>query len=234
MNDPNNKTNIPLGLNMNDFMPGGANSGGGESAGQQYKQPAEKVPESKDPPIIDDIYKMAPNFKLLISTRIKNLSNVSDIWDNAKNKIDTFEYLNNSKDLGIINDVVNFSFIKTELKFMDMRSKEIAIIFPSVIAMCSSKYDMYFKNGILAAWKILQYLGNVIVSAKQSQLLNPGAIDIAKEDKIRVYDTIINYFQQLMGLDNLQSHLVGRPIEGLDLQRFLSELNYFFKKCRGG
>ena len=232
MNDPNGRTNMPLGLDMNEFMPRG--NGGGPAAANNYAQPSVKVPESKDPPIIDDIFKNAPNFKLLMSTRIKNLSNVSDIWDNAKNKIDTFEYLNNSKDLGIINDVVNFSFIKTELKYMDMRSKEIAVLFPSIIAMCSSKYDMYFKNGILTAWKILQYLGSVIVSAKQSQLLNPGAIDIAKEDKIKVYDIIIRYFQEIMSLDNLQLHLSTKPIEGLDLQRFLSELNYFFKKCRGG
>ena len=231
MKDLNNKTNIPLGLNINDFMPGGGNQA--SSSCEQYIPSKEKVPESKDPPIIDDIYKMGPNYKLLISTLIKNLSNVSYIWDNAKNKIDTFEYLNNSKDLGLINDVINFSFIKTELKYMDMRSKEIAIIFPSIVGMCSSKYDIYFKNQILAAWKILQYLGNVIINAKQSQLLNTGATDIAKEDKIKIYDININYFQQIIGLDNLQLHLSAKPIEGLDLQRILSELNYFFKKSRG-
>ena len=232
MSDPNNKTNIPLGLNINDFMPGGNNDAPVKKV--ENVQPSVIIPESKDPPIINDIFKNASNFKLLLSTRIKNLSNVSDIWDNAKNKIDTFEFLNTNKDLGIINDVLNFSFIKTELKYMDMRSKEIVVIFPSIIAMCSSKYDIYFKNGILTAWKILQYLGSVIISAKQSQYLNPGAIDIAKEDKIRIYDNIIDYFQQIMSLDNLQNHLSAKPLEGLDLQRFLSELNYFFKKCKGG
>ena len=55
---------------------------------------------------------------------LKNL-NISDIWENAKNKSDSFEYINDLNDLGIINDVINFSFIKTELKYMDIRSKEI-------------------------------------------------------------------------------------------------------------
>ena len=46
---------------------------------------------------------------------------------------------------GIINDIVNFSFIKTELKFMDVRSKEIVVLFPAILKMCKSKYDWYFN-----------------------------------------------------------------------------------------
>jgi hypothetical protein len=226
MSDPNNKTNIPMGLDMNDFMPGGPSSNNKGPSGN-------KVPESKDPQIINDVLKNAPNFKLLMSTRVKNLNNISGIWDNAKNKTDSFEYINDLNDLGIINDVINFAFIKTELKYMDVRSKEILILFPAIIKMCKSKYDWYFKNGILTAWKILQYLGSVIIQAKQSQLLNPNNIDIAKEDKIKVYDNIIEYFQEIIQLDNFQSHLVSKSIEGLDLDRFISELNYFLRKCKG-
>jgi hypothetical protein len=218
MSDNNNKSNIPLGLNMNDFMP---NSSGNS------------IPESNDPKIINDVMKNAPNFKLLMSTRIKNLNNISEIWDNARNKTDSFDYINELGDLGVINDVLNFAFIKTELKYMDVRSKEIVILFPAIIKMCNSKYDWYFKNGILSAWKILNYLGSVIIQAKQSQLLNPGKIDISKEDKIKVYDKIIYYFQEIIKLDNFESHLISKNIDGLDLDRFISELNYFFRKCQG-
>ena len=218
MSDNNNKSNIPLGLNMNDFMP---NSSGNS------------IPESNDPKIINDVMKNAPNFKLLMSTRIKNLNNISEIWDNARNKTDSFDYINELGDLGVINDVLNFAFIKTELKYMDVRSKEIVILFPAILKMCNSKYDWYFKNGILSAWKILNYLGSVIIQAKQSQLLNPGKIDISKEDKIKVYDKIIYYFQEIIKLDNFESHLISKNIDGLDLDRFISELNYFFRKCQG-
>lgn len=231
MNDPNNRTNIPLGLDFQDFMPGANEPNQPKKDSAKVKR--EKVPESNDPKIIEDILKSAPNFKLLITTRIKNLTGVSNIWDNAKNKVETFEYLNESKDLGIINDVVNFGFNKTPLKYMDMRSKEIVVIFPSIISMCSSKYDMYFKNGILAAWKILTYLDGVIVKAKQAQYLNPGGIDLALEDKIRIYDNIIEYFHQIIELENIKKHLDGRPLDGLDLTKFIAELTYFLKKCRG-
>ena len=227
MSDPNQRTNLPIGLDMNDFMPGGGPSKG------NVPPSGNKVPESKDPKIIDDVFRNAPNFKLLMSTRVKNLNNISEIWDNARNKSDSFEYINDLNDLGIINDIINFAFIKTELKYMDVRSKEILILFPSIIKMVRSKYDWYFKNGILTAWKILKYLGSVIIQAKQSQLLNPGMIDISKEEKLKVYDNIIEYFQEIIQLDNFQNHLVSKNIEGLDLDGFLSELNYFLRKCRG-
>ena len=111
MSDNNNKRNIPLGLNMNDFMP---NSSGNS------------IPESNDPKIINDVMKNAPNFKLLMSTRIKNLNNISEIWDNARNKTDSFDYINELGDLGVINDVLNFAFIKTELPITDTIVLEIA------------------------------------------------------------------------------------------------------------
>ena len=226
MSDPNQKTNLPLGIDMNDFMPGAPSS-------KNNTPSFNKVPESNDPKIIEDVFKNAPNFKLLMSTRVKNLNNISEIWDNAKNKSESFEYINDLGDSGVINDILNFALIKTELKYMDVRSKEILVLFPSIIKMCKSKYEWYFKNGILAAWKILKYLGNVIIQAKQSQILNPGIIDISKEEKIKVYDNIIEYFQEIIQLDNFQSHLVSKSIDDLDLDGFISELNYFLRKCRG-
>ena len=220
MSDVNNRTNIPLGLNMNDFMPSSGSS-------------SSSIPESNDPQIINNVMKNAPNFKLLMSTRIRNLNNISDIWDNAKNKIESFEYINDLGDLGVINDILNFALIKTETKYMDVRSKEIVVLFPSIIKMCKSKYDWYFKNGILSAWKILNYLGSVIIQAKQAYLLNPGMRDVSREEKMKVYDKIIGYFQDIIELENFENHLESKKIEGLDLERFITEVNYFFKKCQG-
>ena len=220
MSDDNNRTNIPLGLNMNDFMPSSGSS-------------SSSIPESNDPQIINNVMKNAPNFKLLMSTRTRNLNNISDIWDNAKNKTESFEYINDLGDLGVINDILNFALIKTETKYMDVRSKEIVVLFPSIIKMCKSKYDWYFKNGILSAWKILNYLGSVIIQAKQAYLLNPGMRDVSREEKMKVYDKIIGYFQDIIELENFENHLESKKIEGLDLERFITEVNYFFKKCQG-
>ena len=80
---------------------------------------------------------------------------------------------------------------------MDVRSKEIVLLFPILIKMITSKYDIYFKNGILASWKILQYLNRVIIDAKKSQYFNPRNIDLEREAKIKVYDKIIDYYKQI-------------------------------------
>ena len=56
----------------------------------------DKKEEQKEnhPELINDVMRNAPNFKLLMSTRIKNLNNISEIWDNARNKTDSFDYIN--------------------------------------------------------------------------------------------------------------------------------------------
>ena len=64
MSDNNNKTNIPIGLNMNDFIP---NSNSNSNVPNNNS-----IPESNDPQIINSVMKNAPNFKLIMSTRIKN------------------------------------------------------------------------------------------------------------------------------------------------------------------
>ena len=175
MDDKNRKTNIPLGLNIEDFMPVSpmnhlpkeilTPSIRNESPEKQKNI----IPFDKDNKIIEGIFKDAPNYKVIINKRIKNLINIDKIWNDGRNKKETFELLLEIEDMDVINDIINFYFIKTELKHMDVRSKEIVIIFPVLIKMITSKYDIYFKNGILASWKILQYLKRVIIETKQNQ-----------------------------------------------------------------
>ena len=165
------------------------------------------IPFENDNKIIEGIFKNAPNYKILIHKRIKKLVNIEKIWKDGKNKKETFEYLLNEEDQDVINDVINFYFIKTELKYMDVRSKEIVLLFPVLIKMISSKYDIYFKNGILASWKILQYLNRVIIEAKKSQNLNPRDIDLEREAKIKIYDEIIDYYIKIKNLDNIGKYL---------------------------
>ena len=68
---------------------------------------------------------------------------------------------------------------------------------------------------------------------KQAYLLNPGMRDVSREEKMKVYDKIIGYFQDIIELENFENHLESKKIEGLDLERFITEVNYFFKKCQG-
>ena len=234
MNDNYKKTNIPLGLNIEDFMPK-KHSSLEESTAPNESELEEKIiiPFDNDDKIIEGIFKNAPNYKLIMNKRIKKLFNIEQIWNDGKNKKETFEYLLQIDDQDVINDIINFCFIKTELKYMDVRSKEIVLIFPVLIKMISSKYDIYFKNGILACWKILKYLNRVIIEAKKSLYINQRNIDLEKERKIKIYDEIINYYKQIKNLDNIGKYLNKDSYKvGFNLADFIIDLDNFLRECQ--
>ena len=226
------KTNTSLGLNIEDFMP--KNNIPIQQSLNYMEPESEKreiIPFDNDRNIIDGLFENASNYKQLITKRIKKLYNIEQIWNDGKNKKETFEFLLQQEDQDVINDVINFCFIKTELKYMDVRSKEIVLLFPILIKMISSKYNIYFKNGILAAWKILKYLSRVIIEAKKSQYMNPRNIDLEKEAKLKIYNQIINYYKQIKNLDNIGIYLNKDSREvGFNLADFILELNEFLKE----
>jgi hypothetical protein len=240
MDDKNRKTNIPLGLNIEDFMPvSPMNHLPKEILTPSIRNESPEkqkiiIPFDKDNKIIEGIFKDAPNYKVIINKRIKNLINIDKIWNDGRNKKETFELLLEIEDMDVINDIINFYFIKTELKHMDVRSKEIVIIFPVLIKMITSKYDIYFKNGILASWKILQYLKRVIIETKQNQYIyNKRNIDLEKEAKIKIYDKIINYYKEIKNLDNIGIYLnKDSKIVGFNLADFICELDEFLRACQ--
>ena len=234
MNDKNNKTNIPLGLNIEDFMP--KKSPNIKESIPQSEPPSENkiiIPIDNDDKIIEGIFKNAPNYKIMINKRIKKLSNIEKIWQDGKSKKEVFEYLLHEEDKDVINDIINFYFIKTELKYMEFRSKEIVILFPVLIKMISSKYDIYFKNGILASWKILQYLSRVIIEAKKYQSLNPRNIDLEHESKIKIYDEIIEYYKKIKNMEKIGIYLnKDCNVVGFNLADFVLEIDKFLRECQ--
>ena len=230
----NKKTNIPLNLNIEDFMPKIPSSKEESIPISEFKPDnKEIIPIENDINIIEGIFKNAPNYKLIINKRIKKLSNVEQIWKDGKNKKEVFEYLLHEEDKDVINDIINFYFIKTELKYMEFRSKEIVLLFPVLIEMISSKYDIYFKNGILASWKILQYLNRVIIEAKKYQNLNPRNIDLEHESKIKIYDEIIEYYKKIKDMEKIGEYLNkdSRTI-GFNLAGFIQEIELFLRECQ--
>ncbi len=252
MEGPNNKPNLPLNIDIEDFLPISKSTSLNKEKEEESKSQSttekndnspfslpfpsiQNIPESEDPSIISDIFSDARVFKNLIFSRMKSLTELTKIWNDGKNKKSCFEYLCQSNDFGIIKDFLNFAFIKTELKYMDMRSKEIVVIFPVIIEMCKSKYEDYFKTGILSATKILEYLGELIIATKQSQYRNPMMIDLNKEEKIKVYDEIISYFSQLIELENVGIFLEKekyQKIKGVNLNEFIIEVALFIERCQ--
>ncbi len=218
--DPNlnDHTASPLNLDLNNFLP--------------PKEEPQKIPEKNDIPVIEEVQKQNSQFCQIIKSRIGNLKTINTVWNNKYSKSEAFGVMGELNDLGLSNDVLNYAFIQTDLKKIDIRSEDVLILFPSIIKMINSKYDIYFKNGCLAAWNILKLYYNVIIQTKESVYYNPKGIDLNKEDKLKKYNVIIDYFHQLRNLPNIDEHLRKGQIEGLELKQFISELDYFIKKCR--
>jgi hypothetical protein len=212
-------TSQPIGLDLNNFLP-------------NQDQKPQPVSEKNDLPIISEVQQNNNNFKLILENRIKNLKTVQNYWNNGRNKNEAFSKAESLKDLGVQNDLFNYALIKTEINNLDINSSDVISFFPMILNMVSSNYDIYFKNGILTAWKVLKLYYDVIINTKQSQMLNPKNIDLNREDKIKKYDIIINYFEKLRRIQNVSEHLnPNKEIVDLDLKKFIGELDYFLKKC---
>jgi len=222
--NPNDFTTRPMGLDLNNFLPNNNNNDNFNNY--------QKISEDNDKPIIEEISQNSKNFKLIFDSRIKNLSLVNNAWNNGRNKVDAYDCANSLKDLSVQNDLFNFSLIKTDLNRIDINAGDAISLFPMIMNLINSKYAIYFKNGILSAWKILKYYYEEIINTKQSQFLNQGRIELSKEDKIRKYDILIGYFKEIKRHENVEKNLKSN-FEGLDLNSFLNELDYFLKKCSG-
>lgn len=221
--NPNDFTTRPMGLDLNNFLPNNNNDNN-----NNYQ----KISEDNDKPIIDEISQNSKNFKLIFESRIKNLSLVNNAWNNGRNKVDAYDCANSLKDISVQNDLFNYSLIKTELNRININAGDAISLFPMIMNLINSKYAIYFKNGILSAWKILKYYYEEIINTKQSQYLNQGRIELSKEDKIKKYDILIGYFKDIKRHENVEKNLKSN-FEGLDLNSFLNELDYFLKKCSG-
>lgn len=213
------QTTIPLDLDLNNFIP--------------KKEEQSSIIEKNDIPIIEEVQKQNNQFCQILQSRIGKLKTINTVWNNNYNRSEAFGVMGELNDLGLSNDVLNYAFIQTELKKIDIRSDDLLILFPSIIKMINSKYDIYFKNGCLAAWNILKLYYNIIIQTKESIYYSPKGIDLNKEEKIKKYNIIIDYFHQLKNLPNIDEHLKKEgQIEDLDLKKFISEVDYFVKKCR--
>lgn len=216
--NPNEKTVMPIGLNLNDFLP---------------KEPvrAAKVPESRDIPIMSEIRELEGNFLDIMKRRVSLLDQVRVPWDDNR-KTEAFQEVAEMKDLGVTNDVFNFAFLHTDLKRIELRASDAIIVLPEIIKLASSPYDSYFKHGIFSAWIVLKLFYEVILNTKGCVAVGQG-LDLNREDKLKKYDIIIDYLTKVRNLSELSRRIMRKEqIEGLNLQKFVTELDYFLRKCQ--
>ena len=185
------------------------------------------ISERNDLNIINDVFEKNEQFCQIMKRRIKGLKNVVNFYNNKYYDIAINE-IYSCKDLGVANDFFIYSIIKKDLHSEYLTLDHIIKLFPIILNLCDSKYDIYFKTGINSAWIILKLFYDRITTAKKNNF--SYGVDLNREEKLKKYDIIFDYFYKLSNLDRLNYNL-RKNIEGLNLIQFFGELDYFIKEC---
>ena len=123
-------------------------------AGESPPPSAAKVSSKNDVSIINDMMELDPQFISIMNKRIKGLEVISEKYKNGDFE-EAMADVGLSKDLGVVNDFFRYALIKKDLNKISLKSDMAIQIFPTILTMVNSKYDIYFKTGINTAWTIL-------------------------------------------------------------------------------
>lgn len=195
---------------------------------QNLAQPS-KISSKNDVPIIKEIMELDSHFMALMKNRVNNLGSIVNSYQSGRID-DSMIKISESKDLGVINDYFRYGLIKKDLNQINLTIDMALNIFPNIIQMVNSRYDIYFKTGINTAWTILNYFSDQIIQVLKTPVFN--GVDLNREEKIRKYKIIIDYFSKLRENPRVQNNLKYKEIKGLNLKQFMGELNFFINQCQ--
>lgn len=108
------------------------------------------------------------------------------------------------KDINLseINDFFSSTFISSsEMNKIPLTIDNILIIIPFAIKLISSKYESHNKTGLHTSFNILKMFHERITNAKK--VIFSGGVDMAREDRMKKYDVIIDYYEQIYKNQNL-------------------------------
>ncbi len=198
-------------------------------AGESPPPSAAKVSSKNDVSIINDMMDLDPQFISIMKKRIKGLEVISEKYKNG-NFEELMAEVGLSKDLGVVNDFFRYALIKKDLNKISLKSDMAIQIFPIILKMIGCKYDIYFKTGVNTAWTILNLFSDPIIDAMKTPL--SGGVDLNREEKIKKYEVIIDYFKRLREIPILQYNLKYKEIKNLNLKQFIGEVNFFINQCQ--
>ena len=185
------------------------------------------INQANDLPIINETIERTDQFCNTLKKRISGLKNIMSCYKN-KNYDDAIYQLSICKDLGVINDFCNYGINNKDINSINLSCDDVIRIFPCILNLCHSKYDNYFITGINSAWMILKLFYDRITSAKKNKFFS--GIDLNRDEKLRKYDIIIDYFYRLSNFEKVDYNM-RKYIEGVNLIQFFGELEHFIKEC---
>lgn len=190
---------------------------------------ASKINSKNDVPIINEMMKLDLQFISLMKSRINGLTSITNSYQSGRFE-DLIKKVEESKDLGVINDFFRYYLIKKDLNQINLNIDMTLALFPNIFKLINNKYDQYFKTGINAAWVILNYFSDQIIEVLKTPLFN--GVDLNREEKIKKYKMIVDYFCKIRENPRVQYNLKYKEIKTLNLKQFIGEVNFFINQCQ--
>lgn len=189
------------------------------------------IPTISDIPIIDTILGQNETFKAIINNRIQGLKIIEELWAKGKRK-EAIQSTQLCKDLAIINDLITFFLINSNLQNISLKIDHAIELFPFIIKLASSKYDVYIRNAIDSSWILLKLYNDIIINDKNSPSNAKKDSKKEREEKMNQYNSMIRFFQQLRLLPNIVNIIGGvKKIEGVIVDNYANDIDGFIKKC---
>ena len=185
------------------------------------------INQANDLPIINETIEKTDKFCVILKKRIDGLKSIISCYNNGLYDDAIFQ-LSICNDLGVINDFCIFAIINKDLNSIQLSTDDVIRLFPLILNLCNSKYDIYFSTGINTSWIILKLFYDRVTSAKKNKFYS--GIDLNREEKFKKYDIIIDYFYRLRNLERIDYNM-RKNIENINLIQFFGELEHFIKEC---
>lgn len=190
---------------------------------------ASKINSKNDPSIIKEMMDLDSQFISIMKSRINGLTSITNSYQSGRFE-DLIKKVEESKDLGVINDFFRYYLIKKDLNQINLNIDMTLALFPNIFKLINNKYDQYFKTGINAAWVILNYFSDQIIEVLKTPLFN--GVDLNREEKIKKYKMIVDYFCKIRENPRVQYNLKYKEIKTLNLKQFIGEVNFFINQCQ--
>ena len=150
--------------------------------------------QKKDIEIINECMEKHQTFNGVMQRRIANIKMVMNYILNKNDIASALNSLTMIKDPTVCMDILNSTFAKN--KRIDMLNFEkVVLLMPHIQDMIDSKYETHNKCGLNSAYNVLVAFSKPIVDIKKSAVM--GGVDLAREDRVRNCDNVIETFFQL-------------------------------------
>ncbi len=108
------------------------------------------------------------------------------------------------KDINLseINDFFCSTFAGSDALHIPLNIDNVINLLPFASKLISSKYETHIRTGIITSKNILKMFAERITSAKKVTIT--GGVDMAREERLKKYDNIIEFFEQIYQ----NSHLI--------------------------